>query len=357
VLPFQITPFFYFTLSILSQQFLKTSEKILENSTFHYFTIDFVLDKSYLSLNQLFLEVFIIAENKLKLWYKKAFYFIKKEYNTFFLSTLGSVIFTIGVTGFTIPYHFPDSGLMGIALIFKYTVGLPPSIVHIVLNSLLLLWARKELPKRFVGWTIYNVLLISTLLQLLGSINFPPINDMLLVAVAAGLIKGIGLGITFFSGASSGGLDIIASVLRKRLGAAVGKYTFFMNVFILSASVGTVGFEKVLYGFVATYISGQTIDRVLSSFDRRKLVFIVSEHENRHHIVDFISSELSRGSTLFDTKGGYSHAESSTMMCLLTRRQTMELKCFLAENFPRTFLVISDASEVLGKGFKRWKNI
>ena len=303
------------------------------------------------------MEVFIITKNKLRLLRKKSSLFIKSEYSTFLLSILGVLIYTIGVSGFTIPYHFPDSGLMGISLLLKYAFGFSPAIVHLVLNAFLLLWARKELPKRFVGWTIFNILLISFLLQAFSGLRFSPIEDMFLISVASGILKGLGLGITFYSGASSGGLDIVAAVLRRRYGVEVGKYTFFINIFILSAALSVVGLEKVLFGFVATYICGQTIDSVLSSFDKRRLVFIVGEHKNQKAIVDYISSELNRGSTLFNTKGGYTHKESATLMCLLTRRQTMELKRYLAKNYPRSFLVVSDASEVLGKGFKHWKNI
>lgn len=303
------------------------------------------------------MEVFIITKKKMRLWSKKTSLFVKSEYSTFLMSTIGVLIYTIGVSGFTIPYHFPDSGLMGISLLLNYTLGISPAIVHIILNAFLLLWGGRELPKRFIGWTIYNVALISFLLQAFSGIHFSPISDMFLISVASGILKGLGLGLTFYSGASSGGLDIIAAVLRKRFGVEVGKYTFFINTFILSAALGAVGLEKVLFGFVATYICGQTIDNVLSSFDKRRLVFIVSEQKNQKAIVDYISSELNRGSTLFDTKGGYTHKESATLMCLLTRRQTMELKRYLAAHFPRSFLVVSDASEVLGKGFKRWKNI
>ncbi|MEG1799455.1 MAG: YitT family protein, partial [Synergistaceae bacterium] len=108
---------------------------------------------------------------------------------------------------------------------------------------------------------------------------------------------------------------------------------------------------------VACYISGQTMDDVLSSFDKRRLVFIITPIGNQGPILEYIAQTLNKGATLFDSRGGFTLEERATMMCLLTPRQTMELKRYLAMHFPSTFLVVSEASEVLGNGFKRWKNI
>lgn len=281
--------------------------------------------------------------------------FVLSEWSTFAISTLGSLLYTIGVIGFTLPYRFPDSGVMGIAVILKYTIGLAPSISSLVANVVLLAWGGRELSKRFVAWTIYNVLLISFLLETLSFVQFPVVKDMFLVAIAGGIIKGAGGGLIFRTGVSGGGMDIVIAVLRKRYGIEVGRYSFYINMVILGISMGIVGLEKMLYGFVASYVSGQTIDSVLSSFDKRRLVLIMSK--NTKPVVRYISEELRRGSTVLYGEGGFSGEERPTIMCLLTPRQTMVLKRYLAKNHPRSFMVVSEASEVLGKGFKHWNHI
>lgn len=293
--------------------------------------------------------------HKLRHFKRKMEVFVLSEWMTFLISTLGSLIYTIGVVGFTIPYHFPDSGVMGIAVILKYSLGFAPSVFTMAANVLLMVWGGRELSKRFLAWTLYNVLLISFLLEALTYIPFPRINDMVLVAIAGGLIKGIGGGMVFRTGASAGGLDIVIAVLRKRFGIEVGRYSFYINMFILLASLGIVGIDRVLYGVVSCYISGQATDSVLSSFDRRRLVFIVAADTKA--VVEYISDELHRGSTLLYGEGGFSGDERQTIMSLLTPRQAMVLKRYLAKNHPRSFMVITEASEVLGNGFKRWKNI
>ncbi|MDY0284113.1 MAG: YitT family protein [Synergistaceae bacterium] len=281
--------------------------------------------------------------------------FVLSEWSTFVISTLGSLLYTIGVIGFTLPYRFPDAGVMGIAVILKYTIGLAPSISSLIANVILLAWGGRELSKRFVAWTIYNVLLISFLLEALNFVQFPVVNDMFLVAIAGGIIKGVGGGLIFRTGVSGGGMDIVIAVLRKRYGIEVGRYSFYINMVILGVSMGIVGLEKMLYGFVASYVSGQTMDSVLSSFDKRRLVLIMAKETKP--VVNYISEELHRGSTVLYGEGGFSGEARPTIMCLLTPRQTMVLKRYLAKSHPKSFMVVTEASEVMGKGFKHWKNI
>lgn len=297
----------------------------------------------------------VTTQQKIKHFKKKIQIFALSEWMTLVISALGTLLYTIGVTAFTLPYHFPDTGVMGIAVILKYTIGLAPSVVTLCANIILLTWGGRELSRRFVGWSIFNVAIIAFYLQALSAISFPLINDLFLVAIAGGVLKGIGAGMVFRTGASMGGLDVIAAVMRKRLGVEVGQISFYINMFILSASIGVVGIENALYGFVASYIVGQVMDGVLSSFDKRRLVLIVTPCPDE--IVRFIAEYLHRGSTLLHSRGGYSGGESETVLTLLTPRQSMVLKRCLARNFPRSFMVITDASEVLGNGFKRWRNI
>ena len=294
-------------------------------------------------------------KHKLKHLAVKTELFVLNEWSTFAISTIGSLMYTVGVIGFTLPYRFPDSGVMGIAILLKYTIDLAPSITSLAANVLLLVWGGRELPRRFVAWTIYNVLLISFLLEALKFMRFPMLNDMFLVAIAGGIIKGIGGGLIFRTGVSAGGIDIVIAVLRKRFGIEVGRYSFYINTLILGGSVGIVGMEKMLYGFVASYVSGQGIDSVLSSFDKRRLVLIMAKETKP--VVKYISEELNRGSTVLYGEGGFSGEARPTIMCLLTPRQTMVLKRYLAKEHPKSFMVVSEASEVLGRGFKHWKNI
>ena len=281
----------------------------------------------------------------------------KIEFPTFLMSSFGVLIYAMGVMWLTVPYHFPDAGLVGLALLLKYTIGFSPSVFILIANAGLVAWGHKELPRRFLLWTSYNIFLMTFLFELLGKFQVPLIENMFMVAVIGGIVKGIGGGMMFRCGTSGGGTDIIISVMRKRFGIEMGRYSFYLNMIILASSIRIVGLAKLLYGIVSSYVVGETTDRVLTSFDRRRLVFIIGAKTSEKEIIQYLSSKLKSGSTIFDSKGGYTNKESSTLMSLLTPRQTMELKRYIGEHHLRSFVVVAEASEVLGTGFKTWEKI
>ena len=278
------------------------------------------------------------------------------EAPTLAVCILGCLLYVIGVVGFTIPYRFPDSGVTGLAVLASYVWGTSPALIVAVANVVLLAWGWKFLSRRLVMWTVFNVVLITVAMKLLdGASFFPTLEDRLLVAMIGGAIKGFGGGMVFRSGASMGGLDIITLALRKRYGVEVGRYSFYINLVILTIASFVVGIENALFGLVGVYASSVVTDNVLNSFDRRRLVFIITR--DPEPAVDFIIKELNRGVTMLDSCGGYTREDQPTLMCLLSRRQVVDLKRFLGENDPRAFMVVSEASEVLGRGFKDWKNV
>ena len=288
---------------------------------------------------------------------KKMLYLMASaEWPTLAACIFGCLLYVVGVVAFTIPYKFPDSGVTGLAVLAKYTWGTSPALIVAVANVALLIWGWKFLSPRLVMWTVFNVALITIALKFLVGVTLvPTMNEPLLVAMIGGAIKGFGGGLVFRNGASMGGLDIITLALRKRYGVEVGRYGFYINLVILTIASFVVGIENALFGLVGVYASSVVTDNVLNSFDRRRLVFIITR--DPEPAVDFIIKELNRGVTMLDSCGGYTREDQPTLMCLLSRRQVVDLKRFLGENDPRAFMVVSEATEVLGRGFKDWKNV
>lgn len=276
----------------------------------------------------------------------------RKELPTFALMTFGTSIVAFGIMSLTIPYRLPDSGVSGIAVLSNYAFGISPAWVVGVANIILLAWGMKELSVRFVGWTVYAVVLLTALLKLFEGIPYPHLDELLLVAILAGVVKGLGGGLVLRSGSSLGGTDILVVALRKRYGMEVGRFTFYINLVILGVSVFIVGLEGAIYGLVSIFVNGLVLDNVLRSFDRRRQVFVISNRPKE--IADFIIRELHRGVTILHGEGGFTHEKRSALLCVLTPRQTMDLKRFLSVNDPKAFMIVSDASEVLGRGFKSW---
>jgi uncharacterized membrane-anchored protein YitT (DUF2179 family) len=265
----------------------------------------------------------------------------------------GCVIYTFGVMSFTVPFRFPDSGVTGVAMLINYTTGASLPLMVAAANVALLAWAWKELSIRVVMWTIFSVALISILMEAMENMPFAHTDQKLLIALIGGAIKGYGGGVTLHTGASMGGLDIVSLYMQKKYGVEIGKFNFYINMCIIGAGAFVVGVENAMLGLVSVYASSLAIDSTMSSFDRRRLVLVVTK--NPQPVLNFVTAELGRGATIIEAHGGYSGESRPTVMCLLTRRQAVDLKRFIGESQPGAFMVVSDAREVVGKGFKPWK--
>lgn len=195
----------------------------------------------------------------------------------------------------------------------------------------------------------------SLLLKAFEFVPVPVIGDKFMAAMVSGVIRGLGAGMVFRVGGSTGGLDIPGMALRKRYGIEMGQFSIYINMGILALSFFVVGLESAIYGAVGLYVFGIVLDNTTRSFDRRKQAFIIT------HIPDevsaYINLTLHRGVTRLDGMGGYSKQPRPVLLTLLEPRQAMQLKKFLAENDPTAFMSVVEASEVLGKGFKSWKSL
>lgn len=280
---------------------------------------------------------------------------IRTEWRTFLMVTFGSLVMCVGIMAFTVPNRFPDVGVTGLAVLSNYVWGISPSWVIAICNAALFIWGWKALSPRFVIWSGYSVAITTLSLTLMKGMPYPVLHEKLLIAILAGAVKGIGIGMIFRMGASTGGTDIIVMALRRRLGIEVGMFSFYINSVILAASAFVVGLENALYGLVSMYTLGVVMDNMLKSFDRRKQVYVISD--KLEDVRWFVTHQLNKGVTLLHGEGGFTGRDRKVLMALLTPRQAMELKRFLAREDPTAFMVVSDASEVIGHGFKRWRGI
>ncbi|MDR1019197.1 MAG: YitT family protein [Synergistaceae bacterium] len=277
----------------------------------------------------------------------------KAEWRTFVAVSAGTVLYAFGVMSFTVPFQFPDSGVTGIAVLLNYELGISLPLTVAVANVVLLAWAWRELSVRVVIWTVYGVSVITVLMNAMDGVPFPHTDQRILIAVIGGAIKGYGTGVVLRSGGSLGGLDIVVLYLQKKFGVEIGKYSFYFNMFILGASMFVVGVENAMFGLLSVYASSLAIDNAVSSFEKRRLVFVITR--DTQSVVDYITTTMRRGATVISAHGGYSGDDRPMVMCVLTRRQSVDLKRRLSETQPRAFMVLADASEVVGRGFKSWR--
>lgn len=284
----------------------------------------------------------------------KAHEWLRNEWKALLVITLGNVVFAFAVINFTLPYRFPDMGISGLAVLSNYVFGISPSWIIFIGNMILILWGRKSLGARFLGFTIYSIVIFTLFMPIFRMIPLSLPKDKFMATLITGVLKGLSIGMIFNVGGSSGGTDIIAMVMRRRYGIEVGQFSIFINMFILALSLGVVGLESVVYGAAGLYVYGITVDNVTRKFDRRKQAFIITNIPDE--VCLFITSR-GKGVTRLEGRGAYTGQSRPVLISLLEPRHVVQLKKFLQEKDPKAFVSICDATEVLGQGFKSWKSL
>lgn len=267
------------------------------------------------------------------------------------LILLGSFMSAIAVNMFFIPFKLLSGGIGGIAIIIQYLSGIPAGYFVILLNIPLFIVSIKEVDKQFTVLTIFATLAQSIFLIITKNIsNYFHLKDILLSCIYGGVLQGIAVGIVFSNHGSLAGADIISVIMRKKYDYDVGKINLAINLVIISIGSAFFGFEKGLYTLISMYIVSYAIDKVVKGFDRKKLLFIITEKEEE--INERIKTELNRSSTLFYAEGYYTKQQIKVIYCVVSLAQVPKLKHIVNTIDPRAFISILDTAEVQGKGFK-----
>jgi uncharacterized membrane-anchored protein YitT (DUF2179 family) len=263
------------------------------------------------------------------------------------LISVGCVIFVIGMNSVLIPGKLLSGGLVGIAMILQYLYSfLDVGLVYFLLNIPLVLLGWLNISRRFMLYTIFGMAFFS----LAAASIKPPVvalSDPILSALLAGVICGTGAGLVLRSLGSAGGLDIIAVYLNNRFGFQPGFVFFFVNTSVLLVGAYFFGLQIALYSIIYVYTSSRIIDAVLTGFNRRKSLMIISDRYEQ--IVENIYSRVNRGVTLFKAEGGYTGKEKNVIFSVTTLTELPKMKQLVYETDPEAFLVINDTLEVLGK--------
>lgn len=249
---------------------------------------------------------------------------------------------------FLTPNHIAPGGLTGIAVIFNYLWRWPVGTVSLALNIPLFIAGYRAMGKIFVFRTLLATMLFSLLIDLLP---LPPMTeDPLLSTVFGGVLLGGGLGLILRGGATTGGTDMLAKMVHRRLQfISTGTFLFAFDFLVVAASGVTVGTTEALYALINIYVSSRVIDAVVLGFSGNKACLIVSPAWKT--IMDRIMREMDRGVTLLSARGGYTGAERPTILCVISRPEIMALKKIVREEDENAFMTILEAHEAIGDGF------
>ena len=266
---------------------------------------------------------------------------------------LGSLVFAVGLQGLVIPHGFLSGGVVGVSLIVQYLIpALPMGPVYFVLNLPLLLLGWFTVSRRFMVYSMAGMALFSLACTLVQPPPFD-IRDPILATLLAGVICGVGSGLILRSLGSAGGLDILAVYLNRRFGLRLGTVFFGANALVLIAGAYLYDLEKALYSIIFVYTSGAVLDAVLAGFNRRKLVYVISDRSPE--IADRIMKRVNRGVTLLQGRGAFSGREKEVILTITTMTELPQLKELIFAVDPDAFVVVNDTLEVLGHRHGRLK--
>lgn len=270
------------------------------------------------------------------------------------LMIIGAYFISLSINMFLLPHKMTTGGASGIATIFYYISNIPMGITILAINLPLFVIAIIKLGRNFVAKTIFSTVLLSVFLELFkyDQVIRTTQIDLLMSCIFGGIISGIGLSLIFKAGASSGGSDLLASIIYKLTKVqSLSKVLMGIEIVIIGAVI--ICFKDVnlgLYSIIALFISTKVIDIIFDGIYNTKVATIITKKGDV--IVDSILTELGRGATITNTIGAHSGEENTTITCVITRNQIASLKQIIRDNDNRAMMYITNANEAIGKGFK-----
>ena len=258
----------------------------------------------------------------------------------------GSLLCAVAVKGIIIPKQFLAGGLTGLSLLIHYVLpGLPLGLIYFILNIPLFVIGWLFVGRRFFFYSLAGVFIFS-------SVFFWPfpviaIEDLILSALAAGILTGVGSGLILKSLGSAGGLDILTVILFKKFSIRPGMFILAFNVALMVLAIWRLPLEMVLYTLVSLYVSSQFVNFVLIGLSQRKAVMIISSkwEEISREIMD----KLQRGVTVVRAQGGYTGKELHILYSVITFTELSRFKEIIRLSDPHAFVVVTETLEVMGK--------
>ena len=271
-----------------------------------------------------------------------------------FLIMLGCAVFGVGFSLFLEPHHMNVGGVSGIGQILEHVTGLGSvAMWSFLINVPLFLISIKGVGRNFFLGSLVGMITLNTCIELFSHLPAPE-TEPLLGALYGGLLCGIGGGLVFVAGASTGGVDIAARLLRPRFpNFPIGRIILCMDIVTVTLTGIVFGdINKALYSAVTLYVCSIALDAVVYGLDYSTVAMIISDHHDR--ISQAISDRLDRGVTMLQGKGWYSGQDKQVILSAIKKRQVSELKQLVTEIDPTAFIILQEAHQVLGDGFKRY---
>jgi len=268
---------------------------------------------------------------------------------------IGTTLMAISINMFFDPLELVTGGVTGFAIIVKSISGnfieggIPIYWTNLVINIPLFVIAVIIKGKNFGTRTLFSTLFLSFALFYTEAIP-PMTSDILLGTLFGGILAGAGLGLVFSAFSTTGGTDLIASIIQHFVKhITVAKIMFFIDGLIILLGMYIFGMEKTMYAIISVYISAHVIDSILEGVHFSKAAFIISEHSEE--IAKSIMVNLDRGITGLEGKGKYTNVSKEVLLCVVSKREIVKVKEIVRDIDVDAFVIVADVKEVVGEGF------
>lgn len=269
--------------------------------------------------------------------------------------TFGLIMYSLSWTFFLVPAEITGGGVSGLAAVIFYTYKIPIGLTFFGINLVLVGIAMKVLGASFGVKTIYSMMVISIALSVLPTLPAEyVIHDNFLSSVLGGMMGGVGIGIVFSRGGSTGGTDIIAMIINKYRNISPGRIIMYCDVIIIGSSYFLLhSIDKMVYGFVSMAVVSYTLDAFLSGSNASAQIFIFSP--KYEEIATFINDEFGRGVTALNGTGWYTQADVMVLITIVRKKETSILFRKVKEIDPDAFISMASVMGVYGQGFDKLK--
>ncbi len=268
--------------------------------------------------------------------------------------TAGSMLYAVEVNAFTAPNHIAAGGITGVATMLNFVFGTPIGLMAFLINVPIILWAIVEIGYKLVAKTLFGIVMMSVMIDLFSHFMPHYEGNMFIVALVAGVLEGVGLSLVFLRGATTGGTDMIARLLGRRLPhVSMGKLMLAVDGLIVLVSVFVYGsIENGVYACIVIFVSTKIIDNILYGADSGtgKMFLVMSPRVEA--MGARIMEELDRGVTYLDSKGGFTREPSETLLCAVRRFEVYHIQQIIREVDRDAFVIVGDAGEITGEGFR-----
>lgn len=289
--------------------------------------------------------------------HRKMYVILKKYIIETIMIIIGALFIAIGTAFFLLPNKLSSGGFSGITTIIYYLIGFPMGTTMIIINLPLFIIALLKIGKRFFFKALVGTAVLSIFLNAFEGVSAIT-HDRLLASIYGGILIGIGTAIILRANASTGGSELLGNIIASfKPMARTGKIIILIDTIVVILNV--LFFREIevgLYSAIAIYLSGQMIDIIFEGTNFTKMIFIVSN--KYEEIAKNIGTKIGRGSTGIYAQGMYHETDKMILWCVASRREIIRIKQIAKKIDEKAFIVISNAREVLGQGFKKnWHKI